>query len=89
MGLKKLDIRKPYISEPSSMVSVMEKVSSNTKQAVNTKDIGTEILETEKVLKDTPMEILISDSSNTEKLMERVSIHGKTAKYTMVSGTKA
>ena len=89
MVLKKLDIRKPYISEPSLMLSVMEKVSSNTKQAVNTKDIGTEILETEKVLKDTLMEILISDSSNTEKLMERVSIDGKTAKYTMVSGTKA
>lgn len=83
------DTRKLYLSELLSTASAMEKVSSNTKQAVNTKDIGTEILETEKDLKDIQMEILISASSNTEKLMERVSIHGKTAKYTMVSGIKA
>lgn len=71
------------------MANVMEKVSSNTKQVVNMKDIGTEILETEKDLKGILMEILILASLNTEKLMERESILGKMAKYTMVSGTKA
>ena len=67
----------------------MEKVSSNIKLVVSTKVTGTEILETEKVSKDTQTETLISASSNTEKLMERVSIHGRTARYMMVSGIKA
>ena len=89
MVSKKLGTRKRYISEPLSKASVMEKVSSNIKQVVSTKAIGTEILETEKVSKDTQTETLISASSNTEKLMERVSIHGRTARYMMVSGIKA
>lgn len=89
MVSKKLGTRKRYISEPLSKESAMEKVSSNIKLVVSTKVIGTEILETEKVLKDTQTETLISASSNTEKLMERVSIHGRTARYMMVSGIKA
>jgi len=67
----------------------MEKASSNTKQVANTKDIGTEILETEKDSKGIQMEILILANLNTEKLMERESTHGRTARYTMVSGIKA
>lgn len=89
MVSKKLDTRRRFISEPSSKANVMEKASSNTKQVVNTKDIGTEILETEKDSKGIQMEILILANLNTEKLMERESTHGRTARYTMVSGIKA
>ena len=55
---------------------------------VNMKGFGIEISVMVKDSSDTPMEIHILDSLEMVKLMERVYIHGRMAKFMMENGTK-
>ena len=52
------------------------------------KAFGIKIFEMVRDLKDTLMEIHTSANLNMEKLMVKVSIHGKMVRSTMVNGTR-